>query len=272
MRGLARAINLPYHRVSHRASNFLSPTPRLHTIPILNRHKQSTAMAEESDMYIPGSNSWASAGSADRNKVEVLPLISQWLTGAAMNEGIPIEPRKVLEVASGFGAQVSYFAEHTPSVTFQPTEAQDECIEAMKVVAEQAKHHNILPPLKLNVLSDTDWLNSAEKSGPYDGIFVLNLLHISVWESTEKLFLHAGKLLQRRTAGFLAVYGAFKRNGEFSGEGDRLFDIDLKRRDSRWAIRDLESEIIPEAKKNGLQMKECRQMAFNNLLTVWTLA
>ncbi|KAK9239530.1 hypothetical protein V1525DRAFT_397688 [Lipomyces kononenkoae] len=229
-------------------------------------------VADESNMYIPGPNSWASGGSADRNKVELIPLLSPWLTGAAMNNGIPMESRKVLEVASGFGTQVSYFAEQTPSVTFQPTEAQDECIEAMKVVAELAKHRNILPPLELNVLSDQDWLNCAETSGPYDGIFVLNMLHISVWESTEKLFLHAGKLLQGRSAGFLAVYGAFKRDGEFSGEGDRLFDIDLKRRDSRWAIRDLESEIIPEAEKNGLKLKECHQMSFNNLLTIWTLS
>ncbi|KAK9352211.1 hypothetical protein V1523DRAFT_351902 [Lipomyces doorenjongii] len=229
-------------------------------------------MANELNTYVPGPNSWSLPGSAERNKVEVLPVLNQWLTGAALNNGIPIESRRVLELASGFGTQVSYFAEYTPSVTFQPTEAQAECIEAMKAVAEQATNRNILPPAKLNVVSDTDWLNVVEKSGPYDGIFVLNMLHISVWESTEKLFLHAGRILRGKVAAFLAVYGAFKRNGEYAGEGDRLFDIDLKRRDSRWAIRDLESEVNPEAEKNGLKLKECHQMNFNNLLVIWTLA
>ncbi|KAK9317381.1 hypothetical protein V1522DRAFT_402677 [Lipomyces starkeyi] len=229
-------------------------------------------MANELNTYVPGPNSWAKPGSAERNKVEVLPVLKQWFTGAALNNGIPIESRRVLELASGFGTQVSYFAEYTPSVTFQPTEAQEECIEAMKAVAELATNHNILPPAKLNVVSDTDWLNVVEKSGPYDGIFVLNMLHISVWESTEKLFLHAGRILRGKEAAFLAVYGAFKRNGEYSGEGDRLFDSDLKRRDARWAIRDLESEVIPEAGKNGFKLKECHQMNFNNLLVIWTLA
>ncbi|KAK9323513.1 hypothetical protein V1517DRAFT_320043 [Lipomyces orientalis] len=229
-------------------------------------------MTNESNIYVPGPNSWAKPGSAERNKVEVLPLLQPWLTGAALNNGTPIEPRKVLEVASGFGKQVSHFAESTPSVTFQPTEAQDECVEAMKEVAKQAANGNILPPVKLNALSDADWLNVLETSGPYDGIFVLNMLHISPWESTEKLFLHVGKILRGKLGAFLAVYGAFKRNGEFTSDGDRLFDIDLKARDARWAIRDLDGEVVPEAEKNGLKLTACHQLNFNNLLVIWTLA
>ncbi|KAK9372633.1 uncharacterized protein V1513DRAFT_451700 [Lipomyces chichibuensis] len=248
-------------------------SPPLNTITGLDRHTCHAAMTNELNTYVPGPNSWAKPGSAERNKVELLPVLSQWFTGAALNNGIPIESRRVLELASGFGTQISYFAEYTPSVTFQPTEAQDECIEAMKAVAEQATNRNILPPAKLNVVSDTDWLDVVGRSDSYDGIFVLNMLHISVWESTEKLFLHAGRILRggKKTA-FLAVYGAFKRNGEYSGEGDRLFDIDLKRRDARWAIRDLESEVIPVAEKNGFKLKECLQMNFNNLLVIWILA
>lgn len=232
-------------------------------------------MSEE-PFFTPGKNSWATGGSASRTKTECYPILRPLFLGisSSLTPSKLSEPRTLLEVAGGFGEHVSYFAEQTPEVKFQSTEAQPECIVGIADYAASAPHKNILPPLHLNVLSPIQWSAVFEKTGPYDGIYLFNMLHISPWESTVLLFEQAGKVLKRaETPGtaFLAVYGTFKRNGEFSGEGDRLFDIDLKRRDERWGIRDLESEVFPEAEKNGFKLRERHEMHYNNLILVWTL-
>ncbi|KAK9465465.1 hypothetical protein V1512DRAFT_228473 [Lipomyces arxii] len=227
-------------------------------------------MAEEKVWFEPGPNSWAREGSAGRTKVELLPYLQPWLTGAATG-ATTAKPKTILEVASGFGEHSAYYAENTPATTFQPTEAQEPCIDGIAKLAAEAPHKNILPPLKLNVLSSPQWKVVADESGPFDGVFVMNMLHISPWESTVKFFEESGKLLKGTPGAFVAVYGAFKRDGKFTGEGDRLFDLDLKRRDERWGIRDLESEVVPEAKKSGFALKELHSMNYNNWFIVWTI-
>ncbi|KAK7202396.1 hypothetical protein BZA70DRAFT_292290 [Myxozyma melibiosi] len=234
-------------------------------------------MSSEEPFFTPGRNSWATGGSATRTKTECYPVLQPLFLGTSSSLAKPSSPsseRVLLEVAAGFGEHVAYFAENTPTVKFQPTEAQNECVAGIADHAATAVHKNILPPQHLNVLAPAQWDAVLKASGPFDGIYMFNMLHISPWESTVFLFEQAQKVLKKSdTPGtaFLAVYGTFKRNGEFSGEGDRLFDLDLKRRDERWGIRDLESQIFPEAEKNGFKLKERHEMNYNNLLLVWTL-
>ncbi|KAK9455875.1 hypothetical protein V1511DRAFT_321020 [Dipodascopsis uninucleata] len=227
-------------------------------------------MSLEEDIPVPGSNSWAKKGSADRTKVEVLPYLRPWLMGESIVDKSPTA-RKILELASGFGDHVSYFSDNVPSVTFQPTEAQDVCIEAIREATKNARNKNVLPALKLNVLSQANWDNMIKTTGEIDGIFLLNMLHISPWGCTEALFRNAAQILKGRAGAFVAVYGAFKVNGEFVSENDNLFDIDLKGRDKRWGIRDLDSEVNAEARKNGFTLKECHKLNFNNLFLIWSL-
>ncbi|KAK9464178.1 uncharacterized protein V1516DRAFT_617268 [Lipomyces oligophaga] len=230
-------------------------------------------------IWTPGKNSWATGGSASRTKVEIFPLLEPFLTGSSgeLTKSAVQGPRIILELAAGFGEHVVYFASQasSDSVEFQPTEAQQECISGIsRQIAESTDilKNRIRTPLELNVLSEDHWNSVLKVAGkPYNGIYLFNMLHISPWDSTVSLFRNAAKYAYTPASAFLAVYGAFKRNGEFTSEGDRLFDLDLKRRDQSWGIRDLESEIIPEAEKNGFVLKVCHMAASNNLFLVWTL-
>jgi len=50
-----------------------------------------------------------------------------------------------------------------------------------------------------------------------------------------------------RPGGRLMLYGPFARNGEIAPSNAR-FTEDLKRRDVRWGVRDLELQIFPRAR------------------------
>ncbi|KAK9448482.1 uncharacterized protein V1518DRAFT_406347 [Limtongia smithiae] len=232
--------------------------------------------AADAVSFVPGKNSWATPDSAARTKAEVRPLLLKHVMLVAPTT---TGTRTILEVASGFGEHITFFAEDAPKgILFQPTEAQDECISG---IAERVRDiANVLPPLELNALSSTHWAavraSALKDDRPIAGIFLLNMLHISPWDSTVSLFKHAAELLsESKTAlngeAFVAVYGAFRRNGEFSGDGDRKFEVSLKNRDQRWGIRDLDGEVIPEAAKNGFEVAEIIPMNYNNWFIVWKL-
>lgn len=78
------------------------------------------------------------------------------------------------------------------------------------------------------------------------------------------IFVGAAKLLQPN--GRLVLYGPFKKNGEFTTESNKAFDSSLRMRDPRWGYRDVESDLVPEAAKCGLDLLECHEMPANNFL------
>lgn len=76
-----------------------------------------------------------------------------------------------------------------------------------------------------------------------------------------------GKVL--RASGRLVLYGPFKKEGRFTTESNERFDTSLRGRDPRWGYRDIESEVVPEAERNGLALLECHEMPANNFLLVF---
>jgi hypothetical protein len=79
-----------------------------------------------------------------------------------------------------------------------------------------------------------------------------------------------GKLLG--PSGRLIIYGPFKKNGKFTTKSNEQFDTSLKGRDPRWGYRDVESDIMPEAERNGLTLLECHEMPANNFMLTFARA
>lgn len=102
----------------------------------------------------------------DRNKEPILQQLKQLLppTGS------------VLEVASGTGQHVAYFAAALPGLQWQPSDVTGDCFDSIRAYAGQLD--NVLPPLLLDSsLPPEQW----PCKGPYAAVLAANVTHISPW-------------------------------------------------------------------------------------------
>jgi hypothetical protein len=69
------------------------------------------------------------------------------------------------------------------------------------------------------------------------------------------------------------VYGAFKRNNQFTTDSNRAFDEDLKGRNSAWGLRNLEDIVQqaaePDEQGSRLKLEAIHEMPANNFMVVW---
>jgi hypothetical protein len=74
--------------------------------------------------------------------------------------------------------------------------------------------------------------------------------------------LAGGKRLLRPD-GILFLYGPFIVAGRHTATTNVTFDADLKQRDPRWDVRDVD-DIVREATPNGLALRDVVEMLANN--------
>jgi hypothetical protein len=92
------------------------------------------------------------------------------------------------------------------------------------------------------------------------------MVHISPIECCDGLMAGAGRHL--RAGGVLVVYGPFRFGGEHTSESNARFDMDLKARDPRWGVRDVE-HLQALAERAGLSLEERVAMPANNQCLVF---
>ena len=118
-------------------------------------------------------------------------------------------------------------------------------------------------------VSKREWVWGVEDDAPFDAMISLNMVHIAPWEAALGLLAGAGRLL--RPDGILFLYGPFMLGGTHTAASNAAFDADLKRRDPRWGVRDVD-DIVSEAAPHGLELREVVQMPVNNLSLVFVKA
>ena len=205
-----------------------------------------------------------SSPAAERNRQPILAVLRRVLPPAG----------RALEIASGSGQHVSWFARHLPRWTWQPTEhaaASLPSIAAWSVLdaddvagspeASVGPLANILPALQLDVCAAT-W----PVSGEFDAITCANMLHASPPATLPGLMAGAGRHLAAR--GLLITYGPCVLDGEPLTPGNVEFDAWLKTRDPSWGIRRL-ADVVAHARDAGLRLRERVAMPANNLMLVF---
>ena len=184
--------------------------------------------------------------SGERNKQPILDVLQRVLP-----------PRgTVLEIASGSGQHVVYFARALARLIWQPSEADEELCEEMRKRLRAATLPNIREPLLLNVCDDA-WLSMTA-----DAIVCINMIHIAPWSATEGLLRHASRLLE--PGELLILYGPFKRSGRHTAPSNEAFDASLRAQDPAWGVRDIE-EVEALAARVGFELAEVVKMPANNL-------
>ena len=190
------------------------------------------------------------APATHRNREPIFAVLQRWLTA----------PAKVLEIASGTGQHAVFFAERLPFVAWQPTDVDPEGLASISAWVEESDLENVAMPIELDVRAE-QW--PVEN---FDAVFNANMIHIAPWEVALGLFSGAARAL--RTGGLLFLYGPFKGAGEHTAASNAAFDADLRRRDPRWGIRELEV-VEAAAKEAGLSRVEHVEMPANNRMLVF---
>jgi len=167
-----------------------------------------------------------------------------------------------LEVASGHGSHVAYFAENFPQVTWQPSDLNSSSIESVKANSQGLS--NVLPFVEVDASNPpAPLLQAGEK---YELVLCINMIHISPWAATLGLFAMAGKVL--RPSGKLVTYGPYAQDGVLAPESNQQFDLNLRSRDPSWGIRDV-TELKEVAAAQGLQLDQVIEMPANNKTLVF---
>lgn len=192
---------------------------------------------------------------ADRNKQPILDVLSRTL-GARGN---------ALEIASGTGQHVEWFAAAMTPWTWQPTDADARMLPAMASRIAQAALPNIRPPLLLDVMAP-QWPSQGNAfTQGFDAIYCANMLHISPPATCAALMQGAARHLL--PGGVLITYGPYFEDGT-PAPGNLAFDESLRARNAAWGIRRL-SDVVAQARASGLDLQARHEMPANNLLLVF---
>lgn len=165
----------------------------------------------------------------------------------------------VLEVASGSGEHIIYFARHFPDLTWQPSDPSPVARRSITAWVAESQGANILPVLDLEASAPLWPIECA------DAILAINMVHISPWAASMGLLQGANRIL--RPSGLLLLYGPYRRAGEMV-PSNLAFDADLRRRNAEWGIRDLE-QVEEAAVRCGLYFQSVIEMPANNLSVVF---
>lgn len=189
--------------------------------------------------------------STARNRDPILDVLRQALPPSGL----------VLEIASGTGEHAVHFAAHLPKLEWQPSDADAEARRSIAAWRAAAALPNLRPPLVLDVTVEPWPVARA------DAIVCINMIHIAPWSAAEALARGAARTLPR--GGVLFLYGPYRREGRHTAPSNEAFDRDLKQRNSKWGVRDLE-DVLKLAARNGLSMHRILEMPANNLSIVLT--
>jgi hypothetical protein len=126
-------------------------------------------------------------------------------------------------------------------------------------------YHGIVAvaPLDLDVASG-DWPIARA-----DAIICINMIHISPWGAAEGLMRGAGRMLGSGAP--LYLYGPYRRGEHPLEPSNAAFDRDLKRRDPRWGLRELDA-VTACAAQHGLARIDVIEMPANNLSVIFRKA
>lgn len=205
---------------------------------------------------------------ATRNSAPILEVLSGILSKTIPNQ-------KLLEISSGSGQHTAYFAPHFPNIEFQPTEYDPGLLGSIEAYAKTSK--NIYAPVIIDIRENyKNWNfsrfnpNLLTKIGDlteqFDYILNINMIHISPFSCTERLFWNASHLLKRD--GYLITYGPYAVDGVIKPQSNIDFDRSLRERNPEWGLRDI-ADLKVLGDRNGLAFQKYVDMPANNKICIW---
>jgi SAM-dependent methyltransferase len=197
------------------------------------------------------------AAAFHRNHEAIAPVLEAFLQGRGGD---------VLEIGAGTGQHAVAFARRLPSVTWWPTDLNDNHLHSIDAWRKHAQLGNVQAPVRLDA-SAPDWrLSALGLPAAFTAMFCANVIHISRWAVAEGLLAGAERHLI--DGGRLFLYGPFRRDGAHNAPSNAAFDQSLRSQNPEWGVRDT-ADLRELADKNGLDLVELVEMPSNNAILVF---
>ncbi|MEM6487310.1 MAG: DUF938 domain-containing protein [Pseudomonadota bacterium] len=145
----------------------------------------------------------------------------------------------LLEIGSGSGEHAVALAPCLPDLVWQPSDPDRAHRISIAAWTAHSGVAGVQPPLALDAAGDWPAHPAAAARLPLAAVFSANVIHIAPWAVAEGIVAGAGRALT--PGGRLVFYGPFMRGGAHTGDGNVRFDAQLKARDPRFGIRDLDA-------------------------------
>jgi SAM-dependent methyltransferase len=193
----------------------------------------------------------------------------RWFTRAAERNGGPIRAilervlppaGLVLEVGSGTGQHVAYFARAMPRLAWQPSDPDADLRRSIEEWIALERLDNVHAPADLDVRR-VPWPVTRA-----DAVLCINMIHVAPWAATEALLTGANRVLPDE--GVLFLYGPYRRYGAHTAPSNAAFDAQLRAQDPAWGLRDLEA-VVEVARGARLELNEVVDMPANNFSVVF---
>jgi hypothetical protein len=196
------------------------------------------------------------AWAGSRNRDPILEVFKQ---------KFPTVAGQVLEVASGSGMHIHHFAPHFQSLTFQPSDLNEEVFEPIQQLTQVTQVKNVQPPVQLDLTQPQSWAGLSQSK--FDVIFGINIFQVAPLSIADGLAQLAAEYLA--IDGALYLYGPFKLNGQYTTPSNEEFDkILLSYKVSEWGLKDV-ADITKAFEQHGLRLKEKVDMPSNNFILVY---
>ena len=190
------------------------------------------------------------AESTKRNRSPILEILKKEIKGS----------KKILEIGSGTGQHAVYFTKKMPRISWQTSDRSINH-EPIKYWIKRSNLKNLILPLDIEI-----GVNEKNVNDVYDCVFSANTSHIMSLINVKRLFVLAGRVLNKNGKFFL--YGPFKINFEFTTKSNEDFHQKLKAEDKLMGLRDID-ELNNYAIENNMQKYAFYEMPANNYLSIW---
>ncbi len=188
------------------------------------------------------------AAACERNKAPIFAVLKEVLPTTGT----------VLEIGSGTGQHVVFFAAQMPTLQWQPTDRAQHLPGLSRRLAV-ANCCNILPPIELDVLQSWPQQDFA-------AVYSANTAHIMSWQAVCAMF---GGVSQRLLPGGpFCLYGPFNLEGKFTSPSNAAFDAQLKCENPVMGIRDCEA-LETLASSQQLVLERRYSLPANNQLLLF---
>ena len=162
----------------------------------------------------------------------------------------------VLEIGSGTGQHAVHFAPQLAHLVWQTSDVPAHH-SGIRQWLDAYPSANLRAPLSLTIGQD-NW-----PEFPFDGVFSANTTHIMQPDEARLMMQLIGDNLP--AGGVFCQYGPFNRDGQYTSESNRQFDLNLKAQ-GFGGLRDI-CELQNWASK--LTLQQIVAMPANNLCLVW---
>lgn len=170
-----------------------------------------------------------------------------------------------LELASGAGLHVNYFAPHFPDVRFQPSDYDIDVFDTIKAKRQLVGNKNVADPIRIDLTDPKTFPDPRERR--FDAIFVINLFQVAPVSIAKGIAELAASVL--KPEGFVAIYGPFKVDGSYTTPSNATFDQEILAAGvAEWGlkdVRDLETAAAPF----GIKLARTLELPANNFILVF---